>query len=374
MFFLRSLDSSLPLNLLFILAALAGLGFLIGFHELGHFLFCKLFNIRTPSFSIGFGPRLITKKIGDTEFALSAIPLGGYVEIAGNAEIAQGEQKDALAHDERSFASKPYYQKLLVLIGGILFNLFFAYFALILLVAIGGLPKTTPAIDSVQEASAAAKYGLMENDIITAINGQAINGDWDKAKSIIVSLPDQEAQFTISRNGQELTLPIVVGHQEEHGKTIGILGITPKLGGYEKLPFWQAIGMGITKTNTLIMDTITGLKRIFFKGELKGAQGPIAILSIITKGISQGFGTFIFLLALISINLAILNLIPLPILDGGQIVYVTIEAIIGRPLPLKVREYIHIASWIFMLGLILYMTTNDIYKLIAPYLGKIFGR
>lgn len=374
MFFLRHLDSSLPLNLLFIFAALAGLGFLIGFHELGHFLFCKLFNIRTPSFSIGFGPRLLTKKIGDTEFTLSAIPLGGYVEIAGNAELGQGEQKDALAHDKGSFASKPYYQKLLVMCGGILFNLFFAYVALILLLAIGGLPKTIPAIDSIQSGSAAEKYGLKPNDVITAINGQTIQGNWEKARSIITALPDQEAQFTINREGKELALPVVIGSQEDGGKKTGILGIIPQLGGQEKLPLWQAITMGITTTNNLIGATISGLKRIFLKGDLKGAQGPVAILSTIMKGISQSFGTFIFLLALISINLAIFNLIPLPILDGGQILYITIEAIIGRSLPLKMREYIHIASWIFILGLILYMTANDIYKLIGPFLTKLFGK
>src|SRR5579872_2199524 len=89
-------------NICFFVAGLFGVGFIIGFHELGHFLFCKLFNIRTPSFSIGFGPKLISKKIGETEFSLSAIPLGGYVEIAGAAEVGQGEQKDAQATDEHS--------------------------------------------------------------------------------------------------------------------------------------------------------------------------------------------------------------------------------------------------------------------------------
>ena len=101
---------------------LLGLGFLIGLHELGHFLFCKLFRVSTPSFSIGFGPRIFSKKIGETTFSLSAIPVGGYVEIAGMAEVAQGEQKEASRKDEYSFASKPYYQKVLIMSGGILFN------------------------------------------------------------------------------------------------------------------------------------------------------------------------------------------------------------------------------------------------------------
>src|SRR5437762_13928879 len=101
-------------NIFFILIGCFGMGFLVGFHEFGHFLFAKLFKIRTPSFSIGFGPKIINKKIGETEFSLSAIPFGGYVEIAGAAEVGQGDQNEAYAKDEGSFAVKPYYQKLLV--------------------------------------------------------------------------------------------------------------------------------------------------------------------------------------------------------------------------------------------------------------------
>ncbi len=120
-------------KLFFLFEGIIGLGFIIAFHELGHFLFCKAFNIRVPSFSIGFGPKLFSKKIGGTEFSLSAIPLGGYVEIAGSAEVGQGEQKEAHANDEGSFARKPYYQKLLVMLGGIAFNILFAYVVLSLL-------------------------------------------------------------------------------------------------------------------------------------------------------------------------------------------------------------------------------------------------
>ena len=119
---------SLPQSFFFLIIGILGISFLIAFHELGHFLFCKLFNIHTPSFSIGFGPRLISKKIGSTEFKISVIPLGGYVEIAGSAEPGQGKQKDANRMDEQSFAIKPFWQKFLVMIGGILFNMAFAYF------------------------------------------------------------------------------------------------------------------------------------------------------------------------------------------------------------------------------------------------------
>ena len=134
---LSALITSLP----FFIAGGLGFGFLVGFHELGHFLFCKLFGVKTPSFSIGFGPQLLKKKIGDTVFTLSAIPFGGYVEIAGSEEPGQGEQKESKSLAPDSFAVKPYYQKMLIIAGGILFNLIFAYAAVILVMAIGA-PET----------------------------------------------------------------------------------------------------------------------------------------------------------------------------------------------------------------------------------------
>jgi len=164
-------------KLLISFVGIIGLSFLIGLHELGHFLFCKLFRVHTPSFSIGFGPHLISKKIGDTEFSLSAIPIGGYVEIAGIAEVGQGKQKEAHRYDKYSFATKPYYQKLLIMSGGIIFNVLFTYFVLCLLFALG-LPKTEmlypinakSVIEMVAKGSAAEKAGLQTGDRILKIN------------------------------------------------------------------------------------------------------------------------------------------------------------------------------------------------------------
>ena len=194
MIFLRSI-TFLAQNSFLLLLGLIGINFLVGFHELGHFLFCKLFNIRTPTFSIGFGPIFASKKIGDTTFALSAIPLGGYVEIAGAAEVGQGEQKDAHARDKGSFAIKPYCQKLLVLFGGILFNFIFAYSALIFLFLVG-LPKTEflyprnakPIIHEIKEDSAAQRAGFAIGDRIISINGQNIGENGLKAYTLINEL------------------------------------------------------------------------------------------------------------------------------------------------------------------------------------------
>src|SRR5579871_1903884 len=172
---------SLSHSLFFGIAGLFGIGFIIGFHEFGHFLFCKLFKVRTPSFSIGFGPRIISKKIGGTDFALSAIPLGGYVEIAGASEVGQGDQKEAHARDEHSFAAKPWYQKFIIMFGGILFNVMFAYFAFSLLFLMG-MPKSmllypqnaTPVLAVVAPNSPAEQAGLKVGDKLIWAQGHPV--------------------------------------------------------------------------------------------------------------------------------------------------------------------------------------------------------
>jgi regulator of sigma E protease len=169
------------INLYGLFLGLAGIAFLIAFHELGHFLACKLFKIRTPSFSVGFGPKLFSKKIGDTLFSLSAIPLGGYVEIAGIEELGQGDQKHGKDRSDNSFANKRYYQKAIVLLGGIIFNMFFAYVAISLLYFIG-IPKTPSTypddskviIDTIAKNSPACNAAIQSGESILKINNTPV--------------------------------------------------------------------------------------------------------------------------------------------------------------------------------------------------------
>lgn len=370
-------------NIFFILLGITGVGFLIGFHELGHFLFCKLFGIKTPSFSIGFGPRLLSKKIGDTLFSLSAIPLGGYVEIAGNAEVGQGEQKESSSQDEGSFAQKPYYQKLLVMLGGIIFNLIFAYSAFILIYA-SGLPSTPhfypdnaqPVIREILDDSAAHKAGLKVGDYVISINNTAINGNVGLAIKLIEPLAGEKTEITIDREGRKHTYMTSMGERpslENSNKKIGSLGIVFQTSPTH-YPFLKAVKLGIAKVNLIIAKTFGAFKGLFSGRDLKQMAGPLMIISMTAKGAGAGLKVFLLLLAVISINLAVLNLIPLPILDGGQILFTTIEAIIGRDLPYKIKEYIHITCWLLLLGLILFLSTQDIYRLIKPIIEKITGQ
>lgn len=365
------------LNLLntgfFLIIGILGLGFLIGFHELGHFLFCKLFRIKTPSFSIGMGPKIFSKKIGDTEFSLSAIPLGGYVEIAGLEEVAQGEQKEARRNDELSFNRKPYYQKLLVLTGGIVFNLIFAYIAFIGLY-MAGIPKVAflfpedqpVIIKNTIKDSAAEKAGLLANDKIQKIiysecsdlKTEPINS-FNELQTLLKNLSNKDITLLVERNNEVIDIKATVSEQG----TIGIEPQVPEIKNLPKQSFAESIKSGIKATNETICKTFGAFKSLFAGKNLKGLGGPLLIISQTVQSAKKGFKIFLILLALISVNLAVLNLIPLPILDGGQIFFTTIETILRRQLSDKVKNIIQIACWVFILGLMVLLTFWDIKRI-----------
>ena len=366
-------------NVFFILLGFLGIGFLIGFHELGHFIFAKLFNVRVPSFSLGFGPRLISKKIGETEFCISALPFGGYVEIAGSAEIGQGEQKDALATDERSFAVKPLYQKLGIMFGGIFFNLIFAYAAMILLF-FTGIPKTpfipNTIISVVQADSAAQKGALKPGDRIISINNENVENNVQKLQQTVEPLALKEVSIVIDRGGEIITKSIIIGVKNGEPGQTGTLGVEVDFTPTPAHSFKDAVIEGIKACNSWIKKTIQGFSQLFSRKGLGKVGGPLMIISMTVKSAAIGWQIYLLLLAIISINLAVLNLIPLPILDGGQIAFYTVEAIIRRPIPHKVREYIFIATWIMFMILFVYLTAQDIMRIASPYIApilKVFG-
>jgi len=349
------------------LFGLLGISLLIAFHELGHFLFCKLFSVTTPSFSIGFGPRLLSKKIGDTEFALSAIPFGGYVEIAGMAEVGQGEQLQREQKGSSSFSQKPYYQQFLILMGGIIFNFLFAYFGFAYL-NYTGIPANSllpnrasrPVVAAVIEEMPAQRSGLKIGDTIIAVDGKPVQTVFDFMKILNFNTA-LSIELTLKEAALETPKQITI----DFGNDSTILdrkkiGIHFQNDAVEPKPFLEALKYGITDTymwtKAIIQDILLSIKT----RNLKHIAGPIAIIGLAGQTAMSGCKMLLILLALISINLALLNLIPLPILDGGQLLFYTIEALIGRPLPSRVREVIHVITWILFLVLFILLTFRDI--------------
>lgn len=348
-------------KLLYIAAGIGGIALLIFLHELGHFLFCKLFNVYTPTFSIGFGPVLWSKKIGTTNFTIAAIPLGGYVEIAG----MNGD--DSSTDHELPFTQKPYYQKLLIMLGGILFNIIFA-FKVAVLVYLWGAPGSlllypetaTTTIARIVPDTIAAQQGMQAGDIITAFNGIPLA---QRAEPLIMHLKTAQEPVTLTfeRQGEvHTTEPITV----IPGKPIGFLFETERL---QRYGLMESISRGWQTTMRWIRDTGNGLLHILKKADLSSAGGPVKIISMISQSAGDGLLVYLLFLAIISINLALFNLLPVPILDGGQLLLTTIETVMGRALPIKVREYIFIGTWILFLGLILVLSFKDISHIAAPY-------
>lgn len=360
---LTATASALWCNAPLILLAILGIGFLIIFHEFGHFIFAKLFNVLTPSFSIGFGPRIIEKKIGETTFALSAIPLGGYVEMAGSAEVGQGTQLHAKDATDRSFTAKPYWQKLLIIAAGILFNLFFAYAALTYLFSqgapcIGTWCENKPAqIGVVHPNSPAEKAGLKPQDNIIAVNEIATPTIKDLTTALESSI-EKPATLTIERNGVQEKAEITVGSQTQGNKKKPLLGVAWHIA---QMPFSQALVAGWHATWSLVTQTFGALKGLTKSRE--GLGGPLMLICQVTQFAGMGFKMFLFMLAFISINLAVFNVLPLPIFDGGQVLFFTIEAITGRPLSDDTRYKIHYYTWLAVIALVVYLTLKDAIKI-----------
>jgi regulator of sigma E protease len=367
--------------------ALVGFGSLIAIHEFGHFAFAKLFGIHTPTFSIGFGPELFKCKIGRTNFRLALIPLGGYVEIAGLAEAGQGEQIYADSKADDSFDTKPYWQKLLVMTGGIIFNLLFAYTVFCALFMIGSSEKPSIIIAAVGQSSAAERNGLKAGDAIISVNninlinneGQLIAEANATLLSEIKNHPGKaitlEVERSHNKDGEKQIIPFTIQLDsiKRDSKDIGLLGAdlrTP----LQKLGFFNAITTGIKQTNEYIVRIVESIKKLFTDRSLEGAGGPVMIMSMSFTSAQNGILPLLIFLALISINLALLNLLPIGALDGGQILFISIEALIGRKLPQNIKNGLNIASWLLFISLAVFLTYKDIVTLFGAKIKFFYSK
>lgn len=347
-----------------VIFSLLGITSIIVFHEFGHFIFCKLFKVYTPTFSIGIGKKLFTKMIGDTEFCLSAGPLGGYVEIA--TEPTNGK---------KGFNSISYLQKFLIMLGGIGFNMLFAYIAFSFLFFIG-MPdsafmpyeNTQPIVNTVTDTS--INYNTLQaGDIITSMNDTAIHNKAELIKEVTnKAVADNETQIRtiITRNGHEESITLHIAHDKKPMTLEQRLEVS--LERKAPLTIIESISLGITLTHFYIKAIFESVKGIFSAKNAQSLAGPIMTLASSTKIAQKGLKSLLIFLAIISINLGIMNLLPLPIFDGGQFVIFTVEMIIGREMSDSVKEKIGMFSWFLILGLMVIFSIKDIYMLVHQYL------
>jgi regulator of sigma E protease len=357
--------------------ALIGFGLLITIHECGHFLFCKLFGIHTPTFSIGMGPTVFKRKIGKTNFRVALVPIGGYVEIAGMAEVGQGKQEQAQVMGPESFASKPYWQKFLVLIGGILFNILFAYaaFSAVYMIGMPVQKEVALVVSKVKKSKSGKTVELAKGDMLLEVGMNRLERDPKKLfpslRKIGKELHDSEAnsvKLGIERDGRSFYVDVPIELKATHfqrGLIDGIsLELKPLRVEHEKYPFFKSIVHGVNKTHEWVGKVLSSLKMLVTKRNIKDFGGPIMILSESFKSAQRGLVWLFVFLAIISINLAVINILPIGALDGGQLLFETIEAVIRRKIPSAIRLAINLASWVLILSLILFLSYQDIRRFI----------
>ena len=348
-----------------IFAFIIVLGVLIFFHEFGHFLIARLFGVGVEKFSLGFGPRLIGKKIGITDYRLSAIPLGGYVKMVGEEPDAEIDPADL----PLSFTHKPVFQRMLIVAAGPVFNILLAVLIFFGIFWASGTFIMKPSIGSVRAGSPAAAAGLMKGDLITVINGIQINS-WDEMAEIINASEGSTLSLSVRR--QESTLdfsiaPEKVPTQNIFGEEIQrhVIGIEASRESYSKEmnPF-EAFTESLRQSYRVIELMVVIIAKLI-KGDISTDTlgGPIMIAQMAGDSAKAGVGSLIFFIALISINLAIINLLPIPVLDGGHLLFFLIEAIKGSPVSIKVREVAQQVGLFILILLMILVFYNDIHRI-----------
>jgi regulator of sigma E protease len=352
------------------------IGVLVFVHEFGHFIFAKLFGVRVLKFSLGFGNKLVSRKWGETEYLISAFPLGGYVKMFGEN---QGETEIPSEEQPRSFSHKPVWQRFSIVAGGPLFNLFFAVVLFFAIFFLAGFPEPldTTSIGKVSPGSAAERAGVMEGDTILSINGRE-TGSWLDVSTLIKESGGKEVVLVIQRDGGQVTIRAVPEMQKIKnifGEEVGeryMLGITRSEGVvYADASLGEAVKGAFIQTWNLGYLTILGIVKIFERvipaSEL---GGPIRIAEIAGQQMEAGWINFFHFMGLLSVNLGILNLLPIPVLDGGHLVFLSIEGIRRKPLGDRAMETFQKIGIFLLVSLMVFVFYNDIIRLVRGWMGS----
>jgi len=414
------------------------IGILVFVHEFGHFIMAKRAGVRVEKFSLGMGPKLFGYKKGDTEYIISALPLGGYVKMAGE----NPDEEPTGAPDE--FQAKTVWQRVKIAVTGPLTNILLAFLVMPLVFMVGTYSEGPAKVGYVEKDSPAERAGFMAGDVIEKINGRSIN-DWTKALSLIAVNPDTDVNVTIDRQGEKKTfvlrpqtatelkigmsglvpdMPAEVGRLKEgfpaekagiqvndkiisvDGKTIYhwnqfsalvreskgnkltitlerdgkrieiivtpqedngryVIGVEPIMRlVFKKYGFIDSLRLGFDKTIESVDLTLITLKKLLtFNLSIKTLGGPVMIAQMSGQAAAAGLSSFLSLLAMISISLGILNLLPIPVLDGGLVLFLVIEAIRKKPLSRKVMEVSQSIGAAVLITLIAVVSYNDVMRM-----------
>lgn len=343
-----------------ILAFIVDIGVLIFVHEMGHYLAARSQGVTVETFSVGFGPALLkykAKKSG-TVWQVSALPLGGYVKMQGWGEEQAGRQAKP-----GSFAAASLGSKAVIVAAGPLANLLLAVVIFAGLFMSAGQLSTQPVLSQVQPGSPAAESHLQSGDRVLAIGTTQIKSFTD-LQQIVMEHPDTVLDFTIARAGQQLTLPVKVGDTALDGDVVGHLGVVGTQSTLKRLAPGVAIAAAFQETGRQISGWFSGMATLIVHHRgLKDLAGPLGIAEVTGQAAALGLVPVISLIAVLSINLGLVNLVPIPILDGGHLLFYAVEALIRRPVPEQAREAGLRVGVAIILSLVLLVTFNDLTRL-----------
>jgi regulator of sigma E protease len=334
-----------------LIASIFVFGLLIFFHEVGHFLAARANGIEVLELAIGFGPKLLGWRRNKTDYSLRLFPLGGFCRMLGESPEEAGRPG--------SFTEKSPGRRALVLAAGPAMNLLLALllFFIIFFFFVGVQQLDSTSIGAVLPETPAAAAGLQEGDKITAINGEAVD-NWTDLVKAIANKPGEKISLTAKRSGEIKVFHLTAGTDPDGS---GKIGVSPQL---ERYRLWGALGTSFERFGFII----ASIGQVFTGQAPLDVTGPVGIIKIVGDAAQTGLVNLLWLTGLISISLGLINLLPVPALDGGRLLFVIIEALRGRPLDPEKEGLIHFIGFLLLIALILLVTYNDLIQLdILPW-------
>jgi len=336
------------------------LGVIILVHEFGHFIFAKWAKVYVYEFSIGMGPKLWSKKgkNGETEYSIRAIPLGGFVRLAGE-EV----DDDTKIGKDRKLYNKSFIQRFLIMFAGAMNNFILCFVLLLVSAFIYGSISLKPIVSSVNEEYPAYSAGIKAGDTIISINGDKVSS-WNEVQLLIQSTKGKELDIVVKGedgNKRNATLTPIITENED-GTTSYLIGVG--MGGKVQKGFIPSIKYAFETTGSLFKLMLVTVKELFTGGvAVKELSGPVGIYTVVGEQAKQGIQSILYLISFLSINVGVINLLPFPAFDGGRILFLIIEKIFKKPIPVKVENTINNIGFLLLMALMIYVTFNDILRL-----------
>lgn len=337
-----------------VLGFLVVFGVLVSVHELGHYIMAKLVGVRVDEFSLGFGPALITRRRGDTQYAVRAIPLGGYVRMAG-MELDQPPSRDP-----RAYPNKPWWQRFAVILAGPAMNLVLAAVLYVIIFGPLGMPTPTTTIGVAMAGYPARAAGLRAGDRVVAVDHQPVH-TWTQLSSAIGRHDHAVMAITVRRGAATRTVAVQTRYDRAAHQRI--IGIEPAYRTAHQ-PIFTAIGSGAAATVAFTGAWFSQLVQLVTGRLGLAVSGPVGIAVMVGQAVQAGWLSILLLAAALSANLGLFNVLPIPVLDGSKLWLLVVEAIRRRPLDPVKEGMIHMVGFVFLVLFVLFVTYHDLLRLV----------